>query len=108
MPPVVYEDVQGNEERFEIHWECPSGEEDGGTLPLECAVRSSDLRRHQKNVTGVVDKVVWDYLSLVNDLEAVTLVESESPLVLLEDQQTQSAEPSFTSLLPGYGEHLCA
>ncbi len=69
------------------------GEEDGGTLPLSAPSLSSEylhslyLRRHQKNFTGVVDQVVWDHRSRVNNLEAVTLVEPDRSLVLLEDQQ---------------------
>ena len=70
------------------------GEEDGGgTLPLSAPSLSSehlhslDLRRHQKNFTGVVDQVVRDYRSPLNDLEAVSLVEPDRSLVLLEDQQ---------------------
>src|SRR5918994_4618644 len=49
-----------------------------------------------------------DYRSAACYLEAVTLVEPESSLVLFEDQQAQGIETSCVGLLPGYGEHLCA
>jgi hypothetical protein len=87
-----YED-EGIEERFEIHREYPSGEEDDGTLPPSAPAlslehsRSSDLGCHQKNVASVLDQLMRDYRSAACDLEAVALVELDRSLVLLEDQQ---------------------